>query len=97
MQLGLNFLDEEFGITPQIAWQIDQFGHSAAQTYLFSLMNYTALFLSRVDFEEKQRRINNTEMVFNWRTEINNSTLLTYMFPSLYSPIGKFNTVHMIN
>lgn len=32
--LGHQFLNEEFGVTPRIGWQIDPFGHSAVQAYL---------------------------------------------------------------
>lgn len=32
--LGHQFLKQEFGQAPRIAWQIDPFGHSAVQAYL---------------------------------------------------------------
>ncbi|KAK7813542.1 putative alpha-mannosidase [Quercus suber] len=33
--LGHRYIKEQFNVTPRIGWQIDPFGHSAVQAYLF--------------------------------------------------------------
>jgi len=35
MRIGLNFLYEEFDITPKVAWSIDPFGHSITNVSLY--------------------------------------------------------------
>lgn len=44
--LGHRFIKEEFNVTPRIGWQIDPFGHSAVQGYLFGA---EVSFLHRFD------------------------------------------------
>jgi hypothetical protein len=38
MQVGRAWLKSEFGVIPTIGWQLDTFGHSAANTALFAQM-----------------------------------------------------------
>lgn len=45
--LGHRFIKQEFDQTPRIGWQIDPFGHSAAQAYLLSA---EVLKFSRTNF-----------------------------------------------
>ena len=46
---GTKFLNENFGIIPDIVWHADAFGHSVTNNYLFQLMGYKALFFGRLD------------------------------------------------
>ena len=40
--LGHDFLMKEFGVKPNIGWQIDPFGHSNANARLFADMGFDA-------------------------------------------------------
>jgi alpha-mannosidase len=42
MMVGHQFLKKEFDITPTIGWNIDDFGHSDANTRLFQEMGFDA-------------------------------------------------------
>jgi len=50
MRVGHQFLQKEFGITPNIGWHPDPFGHSTANQYLFTEMGIEAIFFSRLDY-----------------------------------------------
>jgi lysosomal alpha-mannosidase len=64
---GHSFLLEEFGVRPRIAWHIDPFGHSNANPRLFADMGIDTWFFSRLDYQDKQERLENKEMEFVWR------------------------------
>ena len=67
MQKGHKFLMDEFGVRPRIGWHIDPFGHSNANPRLFAEMGFDAWFFSRLDYQDKLKRLNTTEMEFIWR------------------------------
>lgn len=52
MTLGHKFLIDNFQIRPTIGWQIDPFGHTAAQAVLSHLMGFNAWFFSRIDYQD---------------------------------------------
>ena len=56
MMIGHDFVLKEFGIKPNIGWHIDTFGHSNANARLFAEMGFDAVFLGRVDYQDKERR-----------------------------------------
>ena len=64
MRIGLKFLKEEFNITPKIGWFIDPFGHSSATSHILKQMNFDKIVLTRIDYLEKQDRINNHNLEF---------------------------------
>lgn len=61
MQAGHDFLMKEFGVRPRIAWHIDPFGHSNAAPRLFAEMGFDAWFFARIDYEDKLRRLAESE------------------------------------
>ena len=67
MQKGHDFLMKEFGVRPRIAWHIDPFGHSNAAPRIFADMGFDAWFFARLDYQDKERRLNQTEMEWVWR------------------------------
>lgn len=59
MTLGHKFLLDNFGPTsgvPRTGWQIDPFGHSITSTALMASMGFDALFMCRIDWEDKLER-----------------------------------------
>ena len=50
MMAGHDFAAKELGVIPRIGWQIDPFGHSAANARLFSDMGFDAFFFARTDY-----------------------------------------------
>ncbi|VDO35301.1 unnamed protein product [Onchocerca flexuosa] len=68
MTLGLRTLKKYFGECgiPYVAWQIDPFGHSREMANLLALMDFEALFFSRLHFLEKEIRLRNSSLEFVW-------------------------------
>ena len=58
MQKGHDFLMKEIGVRPRIAWHIDPFGHSNAAPRIFADMGFDAWFFARLDYQDKERRLN---------------------------------------
>ncbi|CDW79296.1 glycosyl hydrolases family 38 protein [Stylonychia lemnae] len=67
MMYGHKFLDQEFGFKPKIGWSIDPFGHSNTNARFFAEMGFDAWFFARLDYQDKDRRQNDTELEFVWR------------------------------
>ena len=69
MTYGLNFVQETFGTDarPRIAWHIDPFGHSAEQASLFAQMSFDGFFFGRIDYADKNLRLDQKRMELVWR------------------------------
>ncbi len=67
MMVGHQFLMDEFGVRPRVAWHIDPFGHSASAPRLFADMGFDAWFFARLDYQDKDRRLAAQEMEWLWR------------------------------
>ena len=67
MQYGHEFLLEEFGIRPRIAWHVDPFGHSNANPRLFAEMGFDAWFFARLDYQDKEKRMDEQSLQRVWR------------------------------
>ena len=46
------FLWYEFGVKPKIGWQLDPFGHSAANASIFAELGFDAIVFSRINQSE---------------------------------------------
>lgn len=70
---GLRFLNETFGECgrPKVGWQIDPFGHSREQASLFAQMGYDGFFVTRLDYQDKQNRLNTKTMEVVWKSSEN--------------------------
>lgn len=95
MALGLDFLNKTFGECgrPLVSWQIDPFGHSIEQANLFANMGFDALFFMRLDYRDKQQRIDEKRMEFlqsgSFYNSKNPSQLFTnILFDSYCTPPG---------
>ena len=54
--VGHQFLKDNFGETPSIAWQIDSFGVSTTWARLARDVGFEAMFFSRNDIQEKMQQ-----------------------------------------
>ncbi|CAI6008333.1 unnamed protein product, partial [Closterium sp. NIES-65] len=91
MAMGHRFLMATFNVTPRIAWQIDPFGHSATQASLITAQaGLEAVFMGRVDQQEKESRLAAKTMEFVWRadgaTQRENQVLGMVSYDGYYSP-----------
>lgn len=66
MMIGHDFILKEFGVKPRIGWQVDPFGHSNANARLFAEMGFDALFFGRLDYQDKNKRMNEKSMEWIW-------------------------------
>ena len=66
MMLGHDFILKEFGVKPRIGWQVDPFGHSNANARIFAEMGFDALFFGRLDYQDKEKRLNEKALEWIW-------------------------------
>ncbi|XP_076655119.1 lysosomal alpha-mannosidase II isoform X1 [Halictus rubicundus] len=88
---GFRRLYDEFGTCakPSIGWQIDPFGHSREQASIFSQLGFDGLFLGRIDYQDKQQRLENKSMEFIWKSSPSlgaKADLFTVAMYNTYSP-----------
>jgi lysosomal alpha-mannosidase len=57
MMKGQQWLEKELGIKPTIGWHVDPFGHSNANPRLFAEMGLEAWIFARIDFQDKENRL----------------------------------------
>jgi hypothetical protein len=58
MSIGLRWLKDTFNYIPDVAWHIDPFGHQASSATLFNQMGLQSFFFSRIDYQDKSKRMN---------------------------------------
>lgn len=63
-------LNDTFGscARPHIGWQIDPFGHSREQASLFAQMGFDGMLFGRIDYQDKNNRLENQTMEFIWKS-----------------------------
>ena len=67
MIFGHEFLLREFNYVPTIGWHIDPFGHSVGNPRLFSDMGFDAFFFARIDYEDRDKRMEEKSMQWVWK------------------------------
>ena len=69
IQSNFRRLNDTFGPCgrPKIGWQIDTFGHSKEQASIFAQLGFDGMFLGRVDYQDKAKRMKNKTAEFIWR------------------------------
>ncbi|KAL5986035.1 hypothetical protein ACLOJK_028025 [Asimina triloba] len=55
--MGHRLIKQQFNKIPRVGWQIDPFGHSAVQAYLFGAeLGFDSLFFARIDYQDRAKR-----------------------------------------
>jgi len=65
--LGHKFLKDVFNVTVNIGWHLDPFGHSSTQANIFAEMGFDAFFFARIDYQDKDKRLNEKNMELLWK------------------------------
>ncbi|WAQ95189.1 MA2B1-like protein, partial [Mya arenaria] len=95
--LGFEFLRQNFGECgrPRIGWQIDPFGHSREQASMFAQFGFDGLFFGRLDYQDKDHRLNTSTMEMLWHGSPDNlgtqGDLFTGALYNGYGPPGGFD------
>lgn len=95
LTFGHKWLNDTFGqcAIPKIGWQIDPFGHSREYASILSQMGFDALFLGRIDYQDKAERIRNLSLEFVWKSSPSigdKNDLFTGVLPNVYWPPETF-------
>ena len=69
MTLGRTSMRKELGFAPEIAWQVDSFGHSSTSSRLFREMGFRATLYNRLSWDIKKRMLGYRATLFNWVTK----------------------------
>lgn len=67
LYIGHGFLKREFGISPKIAFLLDEFGHTQANAAIYSDMGFEAMFIGRVDYQVRAQMKKDKSLIFLWR------------------------------
>ncbi|RWS08571.1 lysosomal alpha-mannosidase-like protein [Dinothrombium tinctorium] len=95
MTFGHRKLLDTFGKcgVPKVAWQIDPFGHSREQAFLFAKMNFDGLFFGRLDWMDKVNRAQQKTLELVWKgsdESVLGGDLFTGALPNGYNPPNGF-------
>ncbi|KAK9948409.1 hypothetical protein M0R45_003985 [Rubus argutus] len=92
--LGHLAIKEQFNKTPRAGWQIDPFGHSAVQGYLFGAeLGFDSVHFARIDYQDREKRKGDKSLEVIWRgsrTFGSSSQIFANAFPIHYSPPDGF-------
>jgi len=94
MTLGHQFLQQNFNYIPEIGWHIDPFGHANAQASMFAQMGFKAFFFGRIDYQDKQRRLDTGNMETLWIPATSQgleSAILAVVTYNTYFDVGNFD------
>ncbi|XP_077246592.1 alpha-mannosidase-like isoform X2 [Tasmannia lanceolata] len=93
--LGHYLIKKQFNKAPRVGWQIDAFGHSAVQSYLFGAeLGFDALYFARIDYQDRAKRKVDKSLEVIWRgskTFGSSSQIFTGAFPVHYNPPTGFS------
>ncbi|XP_033735847.1 alpha-mannosidase 2-like [Pecten maximus] len=83
---GHQWLQKNLGITPNISWAIDPFGHSTTMTYLLQRSNLQKMVIQRVSYAVKQHLASEKNLEFYWTQawdQTHTTASLCHMMPFL--------------
>nr|XP_022902063.1 lysosomal alpha-mannosidase-like [Onthophagus taurus] len=88
--IGLKFLNETFGLCaiPKTAWQVDTFGHSREMAKIFAEMSYEAIFIGRLDHQDRQQRFysKTPELIWQTSSSLDSKIFVSIIFNGYTSP-----------
>jgi lysosomal alpha-mannosidase len=93
--LGLRYIEDNLGrcARPKVGWQIDPFGHSREQASISAQLGFDGMFFARLDYRDKNRRLDDKTMDLLWRGSANlgnNTDIFTSVLYQHYSAPGGF-------
>jgi hypothetical protein len=94
IERGHNFIKKAFDIPhPNIAWQIDPFGHSALTPTLMQKFGYEALVINRIDedFKKQMQLDGNLEFMWEGADLGSQAAVLTHVLYDHYEMPGFIN------
>jgi alpha-mannosidase II len=68
LTVGHRYLWENFKVKPNMAWQIDPFGHSSLTPTALALAGFDAVVLNRVHYATKKELTRNQHLEFLWHS-----------------------------
>ncbi|KAJ4981597.1 hypothetical protein NE237_032434 [Protea cynaroides] len=94
--LGHRIIKKQFNKIPRAGWQIDPFGHSAVQAYLFGAeLGFDSLHFARIDYQDQEKRKKDKSFEVIWRgskTFGSSSQIFTNAFHNtIYGPPNGFH------
>lgn len=85
-EAGHDFLKNEFGVTPRVAWQLDPFGHSAVTASLAADMGIEAIFFARLNKEKYDDLAASEDLEFIWKPTFASNEILAHALHDHYNP-----------
>ena len=93
LRLGLEFLKDNFNITPKIVWALDQFGYSMAHTYIYQQFGFNRVVVNRISNNIVNNWLNTQDLDFIWNLfGLNRTKILTHMIYDYYCPPSSIRT-----
>lgn len=90
LRSGLEFLKDEFNVTPHIGWFLDQFGHSQSHGYLYTQFGYDKLVLGRSHVNLKADLYKNSDLELYWKPF--GQEIFTHLIYDYYCPPRSIRT-----
>lgn len=66
MQIGHQFLWNEFKFAPKVGWMIDAFGHTETNAALYADFGFEALFFTRISGDLREQYKKEKKLHFLW-------------------------------
>ena len=85
MTLGQQYVHRTFGKRVRFGYQIDPFGHSAANALMFEGLGFEAMIINRIHYSDKEEREVNKTMEFQWQPQGRGRGILTHILDAHYS------------
>eukprot|EP01127_Copromyxa_protea_P006394 TRINITY_DN1622_c0_g1_i4.p1 TRINITY_DN1622_c0_g1~~TRINITY_DN1622_c0_g1_i4.p1 ORF type:complete len:934 (-),score=132.19 TRINITY_DN1622_c0_g1_i4:8-2809(-) len=88
MSSGIKWLEENFGVRPNIGYQIDPFGHSSFTPLLYHHLDYKYAVVNRIDYRVKNAFAEEGKKLFLWKGQESHpdeSYITTHMLAHTYS------------